>query len=163
MPTRISAATRFREKYTIDTDTDCWLWHGHKDKAGYGMFQDKGKVRAAHIYSWLWAGNHEGKEGEVLDHLCRRVNCVNPAHLERVTIGENFRRGIRWTQPPQAGVCPAGHPLLPENSYVTVTSTGGLRFICKICTIARSKETQRKKKLQKQQHLLETTLATTSE
>lgn len=30
-----------------------------------------------------------------LDHLCRVRNCVNPDHLEPVTVAENNRRSIR--------------------------------------------------------------------
>jgi hypothetical protein len=29
----------------------------------------------------------------VLDHLCRRCECVRPDHLEAVTNAENIRRG----------------------------------------------------------------------
>lgn len=32
-------------------------------------------------------------EGLVIDHLCRRPRCINPAHLEAVTNEENVRRG----------------------------------------------------------------------
>ncbi|MGH9151353.1 MAG: HNH endonuclease [Acidimicrobiales bacterium] len=34
-------------------------------------------------------------EGLTLDHLCRDRRCVNPAHLEPVTVAENLRRGHR--------------------------------------------------------------------
>lgn len=32
-------------------------------------------------------------EGMVLDHLCRNRRCVNPHHLEPVTVKENTHRG----------------------------------------------------------------------
>jgi hypothetical protein len=31
-------------------------------------------------------------EGYTIDHLCRVRNCINPEHLEAVTLAENIRR-----------------------------------------------------------------------
>lgn len=33
-------------------------------------------------------------KGLVIDHLCRVRNCVNPAHMEPVTMAENTYRGL---------------------------------------------------------------------
>ena len=45
----------------------------------------------AHRYSLVLAG-HTLTAGLTIDHLCRVRLCVNPAHLEEVTYGENLRR-----------------------------------------------------------------------
>lgn len=50
-----------------------------------------GKLRVAHRIGWeLYVG--ELPALLVLDHKCRRKNCVNPGHLELVTAAENTRR-----------------------------------------------------------------------
>jgi HNH endonuclease len=51
------------------------------------------------------------------DHKCRVRCCVNPAHLEPISRGENVRRGIglgsRW----RLTRCSRGHEFTPENTY----------------------------------------------
>lgn len=78
----------------IEKTISCWNWIGtiHSKESGYGEFYFDGKKTRAHrlIYELL-----VGKipKGLVLDHLCKNRKCVNPQHLEIVTIGENTLRG----------------------------------------------------------------------
>jgi hypothetical protein len=70
----------------------------------------------------------------VVDHLCLNKGCVNPAHMEIVTRGENCRRAtttvvginIRKTE------CPRGHPLDEGSAY---RDKLGKRH-CRICRAA---------------------------
>lgn len=76
-------------------DGECWIWQG-RARSGraktYGVMHFASRIKAAHRYVYeLLVG--PVPEGLVLDHLCRRPLCVNPAHLEPVTQGENVRRG----------------------------------------------------------------------
>ena len=49
--------------------------------------------------------------GLTLDHLCRVRHCVNPAHLEPVTLAENTLRGEGPTAVNSRKThCPKGHP-----------------------------------------------------
>jgi hypothetical protein len=108
-----------------DDDDDCWLWLGTTNEAGYGLFCLDNKVVRAHRYAF---GDVEN--GLVLDHLCRTRNCVNPRHLEPVTIGENVLRGENppaWNS--RKTKCIHGHPLSGDNLYV---DPGGRRQ-CRAC------------------------------
>lgn len=83
---------RFWEKIYVDPRTNCYVWTGAVDKYGYGAFKVAGGARKAHrvCYSIV-----RGRlpDSLTLDHLCREHRCVNPAHMEAVTLEENGRRG----------------------------------------------------------------------
>ena len=68
----------------------CWLW-SNKLQKGYGMFKYNGKRVMAHRVSYV-AFSGDIPEGHVVDHLCATKSCVNPDHLEAVTVSENSRR-----------------------------------------------------------------------
>jgi hypothetical protein len=83
-------ADRFWEK--VDKSGECWLWQAGKC-AGYGRFFVPGS-RPVPAHRWAYeALVGPIPDGLVIDHLCRNPACVNPAHMEPVTIVENVRRG----------------------------------------------------------------------
>lgn len=98
----------------------CWLWTGTL-YAGYGYIGVNYKGIRAHRY------NYELLVGPIpedlqIDHLCKVKNCVNPAHLEPVTLQENVRRGeasIKAIARQRAKThCPRGHEYNFENTIV---------------------------------------------
>ncbi len=108
---------RFDEKVN-KTDT-CWLWTGAKTKYGYGMIWVGGRYAMAHRYSYERFVGPIPK-GLDIDHLCRVIACVNPAHLEPVTHRENLLRGNTVAAAHAAVThCPQGHEYTPENTYVS--------------------------------------------
>lgn len=74
-------------------DTPCWIWQGGQQGQGYGrMSVNRRNVPAHRAYYEQQVGPIP--EGLTLDHLCRIPGCVNPSHLEPVTITENRRRAV---------------------------------------------------------------------
>lgn len=79
----------------IQDNTDftdgCWIWNGEKTINGYARLRRRGKIHRLHRLMYtVFIGNPD--EDLVLDHLCETKLCINPFHLEQVTIGENLRR-----------------------------------------------------------------------
>ena len=72
------------------TNTGCWDWVGALSH-GYGHFGIEGIIYRAHRVTYEWMVGPI-PDGLTIDHLCKNKACVNPAHLEPVTIRENTRR-----------------------------------------------------------------------
>lgn len=74
----------------------CWVWTAKSvNVRGYGAFKLGGTHVQAHRYAYELLAEAI-PEGLTIDHLCRNVLCVNPAHMEVVTKAENLRRLWEW-------------------------------------------------------------------
>lgn len=85
---------RFCKKIHIENEDGCWIWFGAITPRGYGSMKLTGKKNvSAHRFSYE---SLVGKipKGLTIDHTCRVRNCVNPKHLEPVTMYENMKRGF---------------------------------------------------------------------
>lgn len=114
---------RFTSLYSV-TDT-CWIWNGSHTIQGYGRMFADGKNHYAHRIAYLL---HNGKltDGLVLDHTCRNRTCVNPQHLEEVTLSENVKRGGNAKTK-----CKNGHKFTDENTYIKPNGNRN----CKTCRL----------------------------
>jgi hypothetical protein len=135
----MSLSPYLQEKIELIPESDCWWWMGTITWAGYGQVsRPAGNARfpKAHraVYEEL-----VGKvpDGLVLDHLCRNRLCVNPKHLEPVTIGVNVQRGDLSSNGEYSRSkthCPQGHAYAEHGGRRSVSAChpkGGR--ICKIC------------------------------
>lgn len=116
------AIERFREKIAPGPN-GCIEWTGGLNGVGYGQFYG-GRTslgQTGKTYAHRWSYEHfvgPIPEGLHLDHLCRNRKCVNPEHLEPVTIRENLLRGVGPSAiHAQKTECPAGHPYSGDNLY----------------------------------------------
>jgi hypothetical protein len=128
------ASTRIYGKW-IEDGSGCWLWTASNTN-GYGVIFHYGRYAKAHrvVYETLIGPIPAGLQ---LDHLCRVTLCVNPKHLEPVTMQENIRRGsgngsALWAPPTH---CAKGHELTADNVYVTAAG----KRLCKACKHGRDK------------------------
>lgn len=130
------AAERFAQKYSVDAKTGCWIWRGAGSGTGYGSLGVNGVQVAAHRFAYeLLCGPVPPRL--VLDHLCRNRGCVNPAHVEPVTQGENVRRGLTGQNNSAKTRCPYEHEYTAENTYILPRS--GSR-VCRTCQKRRRRE-----------------------
>lgn len=111
---------RFHDSYTIDPDTQCWVWDLALNHHGYGVYKANGKTVIAHRWGYIQLVG-EIPDGLVLDHRCRNRACVSPDHLEPMTIRENILAEgslCLAKRCAEAVLCVHGHPLSGENLYV---------------------------------------------
>lgn len=126
----------------------CWLWIGKTASDGYGRFSitQAGNQRLETVAHRFGYQIHRGPipEGLVLDHLCRVRNCVNPWHLEPVTIGENVMRGETLPASYRGRThCKNGHAYTPTNTRIIQQRNGNPTRQCRACDREKTR-TQRK-------------------
>lgn len=118
-------------------DGGCWLWIGGRKKAGYGQFAVDGKKVIAH----RWAYSHfigPIPAGYEIDHTCRNSSCVNPDHLEAITLEENRRRRVAAKTH-----CSKGHRYTEATTYWWTDRDG---YRCRFCLPCRAETSRNRNK-----------------
>jgi len=145
---KVPVADRIKAKVVI-AENGCWHWQGNIDaRTGYGKMTILGKGTPAHRASFetfvgpIPAGMH-------IDHVCHNSDptcpgqrtcahrrCVNPKHLEPVTVRENLLRSALTLTSKEAKRthCPAGHPYNEANTRLNAGSRQ-----CRVCDATRAR------------------------
>ena len=118
-------ADRLREVADRCGPEACWPWPGSTEgTTGYGRTPEsrghhKARVFQTHAEAWRRLRGPI-PDGLVIDHLCRNRACMNPAHMEPVTLAENVMRGEGiCARRAQATHCARGHAYSPENTKLS--------------------------------------------
>lgn len=99
----------------VEKREGCWRWKGLMSKDGYGVTTlNRRPYRAHRVAYTLMRGSIP--TGLTIDHLCRNRACINPAHMEPVTMRENTLRGFGLTAiHARKTHCSNGHPFAGDN------------------------------------------------
>lgn len=136
---------RFMSKISINAETGCWEWQAAISPTGYAMFFADGKNVKGHRWAYEYFIGPMDKD-KVSDHLCRTRHCVNPSHIEPVTIVENLQRSPIWNGNKE--YCKHGHEFDEKNTYWCKQTNGNTKRACRECLKRRTAEWRAKKKAQ---------------
>ena len=117
---------RFIDK--IQFTDSCWNWQKDFNRK-YGRFDlYNNKEISAHRVAYEWFVGPI-PENLTIDHVCKNTKCVNPDHLEIVSLQENIFRanGSSVTH------CPNGHLKSEYQAPVSPSGRGRKGFYCKMC------------------------------
>lgn len=113
-------------------NNSCINWPTSSNKGGYGQVYFQNTCMTVHRMIYLlFVGIIPN--GYQIDHLCRNRACINPEHLEAVTMRENIRRGESGIRNRIKTKCKRGHEF-----DKSINRRNGER-ICSLCQQMREK------------------------
>ncbi len=129
----------------------CWWWTGNTRSSRYGQMGigklpdgTRAYVLAHRIMFTLVHGPIP--DGLTIDHLCRNTFCVNPDHLEAVSMRENILRGTSFSAINATKThCPKGHAYDLANTRLYKKPRKQYpQRLCRACDRLRGSSTKRR-------------------
>jgi hypothetical protein len=120
----------------IENLHECWNWWGGTNSWGYGSVavSRTESRKAAHRVMYQMVYGVELSTDVLLHHVCENTRCINPLHLEEVSVLDHNRihRPFDWIADFHRSKthCPHGHEYSPENTRIG-SKGGRLCFTCK--------------------------------
>jgi hypothetical protein len=128
---------------------ECIEWQFKKNAKGYGIVSINGKQMFAHRLAVALSGRTIPKS-KVCDHLCRNHSCINPEHIELVSMKENVMRGEAVTAKyARMDSCTKGHKFTEENTRIHTDKKGRATRHCRCCYAHRERQRRKRNKLKK--------------
>lgn len=142
-----SLAQRLLSLARLQPETGCWLWTGRCYRLSpgreYPVVSIRGKSHYARRLAYtLWRLAIVPVDRVVVPLVCRRMDCINPFHLEAVSRREAshaFPRLPQRPRPPRTH-CRRGHEFTADNTYwnpATKEERGvrvkGYTRLCRLC------------------------------
>lgn len=87
------------DQYQVNPKTQCWEWTGYVDRNGYARGYDPNRPRGQRT-QWAHRLSYEHYKGQIparhqIDHTCQNTICINPDHLDAVTVAEHAARTMQ--------------------------------------------------------------------
>jgi hypothetical protein len=117
----------------MERPTNCLLWDGAINKAGYGITWHNNKWAYAH------RAVMNAKKGEVVLHICDNPRCVNPEHLKVGTHQDNSSDMVKKNRQATGENC--GNAILSEPQVREIRKCKGYlssRIVAKIYNISKT-------------------------
>lgn len=134
MTGRVESPIEHLERLSMpEPNSGCTLWLGKVDaRHGYGLVIHRRTHYRAHRFAYeSYVGPID--TGLVIDHLCRNRTCINPSHMEPVSIATNTMRGSGPSaMNAQRTTCVNGHAFDEANTRVSSRGTS-TRRTCRAC------------------------------
>lgn len=119
---QIPVEERILKRTKIPKDkTQCWLWCGPVNNAGYGMIRgDKGVPKMTTVHRAMGVVKGLDTVNYEVQHTCLNKICVNPQHLIEGNVKDRTRRLIKKY---------GRHFQRPKNPYITCEHCGGVSYV----------------------------------
>lgn len=82
----------FKNVYPGADGHGCWNWKGALCNRGYPNYKFRSVTVKAHRLSFV-TFRQPLEPGETVHHLCHNPKCVNPRHLQAMSLGDNVAEG----------------------------------------------------------------------